>query len=167
MEESIKIKAILENKKHVLHNPDFFKDEPLLCFTPSEEALKALKVYFQSINYEAGAPFELVLRPYPNDPTERARKFFFALRDRLAEHMGDVSKEHKDHLYRSCIREFAFLDINYGVKDSIRNLTRYELWQVTERMMDWLADAEAYTGDLEAEYNQVKKEYKENEGTGD
>lgn len=166
MEESIKIKAQILDKKEVLKNAKFYEHEPLLCFSPYADALQALRNYFKEHPIGAGVKVELLFRPYPGDPHERAKNFFFALRDRLAEKIGDTTREHKDQLYRDCIRDLEFRDIDYSVKESIRDLTRYELWQATEHMMDWLAEAEAYVSDLRAEYEDVKKEYFESEDTG-
>lgn len=155
MEKEIKIRAKLIKKHHILRAPDLYKEEPLLCLWVNPAYLNGLIAFSKITNMHN---LEVVIREYINDPTERAIKFFFVLRDRVAEASGDTSKEYKSHLHHACVREFHFVDDDRNIKSSIKELNKKELWSVTEAMHRYALEANAYIGDLRAEYREIEED---------
>ena len=156
MEEQIILKSRVENKKNILTHPDLYTDTPMLCLVFPREYLQAL------INYSAEhdmSRLEITIAEWPIDPTERAKKFFFTLRDRICETSGDTSREYKDHIYRSVIEEFKFMKEG-KVKNSIKDLDKRELWLVTEKLMDNATAIGAYIGDLIPDYKSSQADLK-------
>ena len=156
MEDQIRIVGRLQSKSGVLSKPQFFTDVPLVILHVRKEYLSGLMNWSKAHNMN---DLEIVIQERPKDITQRGKNFFFALRDRIAKASGDKSKEHKEHLYRSCIREYAS---SAGLKkESIKDLDKRELWLCTEIMYEWCIEAEAYIADLIPEYQSVQKELKE------
>ncbi|MCK5614002.1 hypothetical protein KAR91_69710 [Candidatus Pacearchaeota archaeon] len=159
MEDQIIIKAQVEKKSRVLAHPDLYTDTNMICFIVPRDYEQALINFGRTHDLSS---IELTLAPWPEDVTERAHKFFFALRDRLAA-VSDgekVDKEHRDSLYRNCITEFGFPKDGGGFKNSIKDLGKRELWLCTELMMDWCVEAKANVEDMKPEYKFVQKEMK-------
>ena len=78
------MKGTIINKSHILDNPDFYREEPLLILRIRQESIPGL------IDLWKKSPVvEITLEPEEKDPTERARRFFFKLRDIVCEAMGD------------------------------------------------------------------------------
>ena len=151
------IKGRLEKKSSILSHPDFYKDVTMLCFIVPEAYKRPLTDYYNENGIKDYQ--ELQLAPWPLTPTERSRKLFFALRDRLAIHTeGEkTGREYKDHLYRSCVKE---LDIRKEGKivNSLKDLDKRETWLLIELMVQWCMEAEADIRDLVPEYNDSQKE---------
>ena len=158
MENQIIVKGRLEPKSNILSKPEFYSDATMLSFILPEAYKQAMLDYYHEYGFKEH--MEITLRPWPQDPTDRARKFFFKLRDLLAEHMGDGSREHKDHLYRSCVRE---LDIRKGdmVINSLKDLDKRGLWAATELMHQWAIDAGTDLRGLVPEYDSSQRGLKE------
>jgi len=159
MNKSFRVKGRLEPKSNILSHPDLYQDVTLLCFVVTEAYRGPLTAYYKEngiMNYQ-----ELQLAPWPLNPTERSRKLFFALRDRLAIHTeGEgTGREYKDHLYRSCVKE---LDIRKEGKivNSIKDLDKRETWLLIELMVQWCLEAESDIRDLIPEYNESQGELK-------
>ena len=149
--EEIKIRGRVLKKDHVLNSPDLYKDETLIILRVSTN------YYYSLVNFAKEndiTNLEVSLRS-TGGKSERARRFFFALRDRLAEQSGDTSKSYKDHLYRACIRELRIFEEGMLV-DSIKNLDRKQLWTATERMLDWCVQAECNLTDLLPELEELR-----------
>ena len=149
--EEIKIRGRVLKKDHVLNSPDLYKDETLIILRVSTN------YYYPLVNFAKEndiTNLEITLRS-TGGKSERARRFFFALRDRLAEQSGDTSKGYKEHLYRSCIRG---LEIFRGdeIVDSIRDVDRKQLWSATELMLDWCVQAECDLTDLLPELEELR-----------
>lgn len=153
--DHIIIKGRIEKKNLILEHPELYTDTPMISFIFPREYMLGLAAYIKENGLN---DYELTLAPWPIDPTIRARKFFFAMRDRLAEKTeGEgATRDYKDHLYRSCVRE---LDIrrNGKVLDSLKDLDKRELWNVTEIMHQWCVEAEVNMGDMIPEYNDVQR----------
>jgi len=78
---------------------------------------------------------------------EQARRFYFAVRDRLTEAMGDTSRHHKDHLHKEAKKECGLYHDN-GTLKSFNELNKREVWLLTEVMLRWAEEAGAYIDDL-------------------
>lgn len=157
MEEQIILKGHIEKKHHVLSKPDLYKDTPMVCFIIPRDYVQGLANFTEGIPC---ATWELTLRPWPADITTRAWNYFFAIRDRVAKVQGDTSNENKDHLYRSCLQEMCSAE-GLELKQSIKDLTKKELWLSTEMMCSWALEGGAYVQDLMPEYRGIKKELRE------
>lgn len=141
MNEEVKqiVRGALIKKDLVLSQPDTFRDVPLICLRVDPRYLPALVEFSQNKKVDLG-DLEIHLFPGTKNITERAAKFFFQMRDKVADLQGDDSQTNKDLLYRFCIESLGFLD--HGVlKNSIKQLNRWELWKATELMYEWLTEA--------------------------
>lgn len=158
MEDHLLLKGRLEPKSNILSHPDMYEDVTLLCFVVSEAYKGPLRAYYTEQGIKEYQ--ELMLSPWPLNPTERGRKFFFKLRDVLAEKMGDMSRQHKDHLYRSCVRE---LDLRKEGKiiNSLKDLDKRGLWMATEVLHGWAVEAGADLRGLIPEYTESQKGLRE------
>ncbi len=143
------VKGLIVDKRDILANPNKYKNQVLVCFSVGREYLQKLKLYRSEVDLTK--PLEVKMKPWPEEITDRARRFFFELRDRVAKAQGDETRQNKDHLYRSCLLEYT------GLKSHMSDLNKQELWQCTELMFRWSLEAEAYIGDLQAEYHEVKE----------
>ncbi|TET97704.1 MAG: hypothetical protein E3J23_08480 [Candidatus Stahlbacteria bacterium] len=147
------IKGWIVYKSDLLKSPDKYRDKNIICFEFGEEYLNTLNMFSGEIDFTK--PFEVILHPWPEEITGRAKRFFFTLRDRICKASGDESKEYKEHIYQTCI-ESLLLRHGDGFKNSISQLNKQELWQATEIMLQWCFEADAYIGDLQTEYYTVK-----------
>jgi hypothetical protein len=157
MEDKIVLKGHIEKKQHVLSKPEFYEKTPMVCLIIPRDYVQGLVAFTTERPH---ATWEVTITPWPENITERAWNFFFALRDRVAKAQGDTSSENKDHLYRSCLAEMCSAE-GQELKQSIKDLTKKELWKSTEIMYEWALEAEAYIIDLIPEYKGLKKEIKE------
>lgn len=157
MESKVTFKGSIIKKTHILEHPEFYYDTNLIAFLIPTDYLPKLIEFTRTNGLK---DYEITIEVPPVNPTDRAKKLFFKLRDRLAEASGDTSKEYKEHLYRSCIREFHKRE-DGEEKDSIRFLTRRELWLSTELMTEWCYEAEANISDIIPEVSASQKEIKE------
>ena len=160
MDDTIIIKGRLISKSSILAKPEFFTDTPLLVFTLPEVYKQPMMAYYET--YGMKNDMELTIAPWPLNPTDRARKFFFALRDRIAEKLGDTSRENKDMLYRSAVRE---LDLRKEGKliSSLKDLDKTGLFMATEVLHTWAIEAECYLSDLIPEMKASQASLKEKE----
>ena len=158
MEDKIVIRGRLISKSSVLNKPDFFKDTPMLVFLLPEVYQQPFMKYFKEHGMKEN--MELQIAPWPLEPTERAKKFFFTLRDRVAEAQGDSSRENKDMLYRSAVKELGLRKGN-TIINSLKDLDRTGLFMATEIMHAWAIEAEAYITDLIPEMKASQKGLKE------
>ena len=145
------VKGFLVSKKKILENPNAYREKHMICLEVGEEYLQAL-VHFGT-EVDLSKPLEVTMKPWPEEITERAKDFFFTLRDRVCKAMGDETRGHKDHLYRMCLQEYTA-----GKKKSIKELNKQELWQCTELMYQWCFENDAYIGDLLRERINIQKE---------
>jgi len=157
--------GIVEKKSRLLSHPDLYTDVDMICFRVRKEYMPGLVAYGKEHDL---TDLEITLAPWPVDPTDRAKKFFFALRDRLAEKTeGEKpTRQYKDHLYRSCVRELEFWNSEDNViKQSLTGLDKRELWLVTELMHQWCVTAECDLRDLSATY-ESSQQYLKGENSG-
>ena len=152
--EEIKIKGTVIKKSHVLQSPDFYNDETLIILRVSNKYYNSLIAFSRENDIK---DLEITLRSAAKDATERAKRFFFALRDRLAEASGDISKSYKDHLYRSCIKQLMITDGDGKLVESLRGLDRKQLHMGTEVMLDWCAQVGANIHDLLPELEELRR----------
>jgi len=148
------IKGVIVNKEDVLKNPKKYFGRNLMCLEFGDEYLNALRLFSKEVNLNK--PLEIVIHQWPEDPTDRAKKFFFTLRDRVCKASGDESREYKDHIYRTCVESLMSREGD-GYKNSLPQLNKQELWQATEAMFRMCFEASAYIGDLQTEFYQVKE----------
>lgn len=148
------IKGTIVNKEDVLKNPQKYAGRNLMCLEFGDEYLNALLMFGKEV--DLNKPLEVILHPWPEDPTDRAKRFFFTLRDRVCKASGDESKDYKDHIYRVCL-ESLMMEFGDSFKNSLSQLNKQELWQATEAMFRMCFDADAYVGDLQTEFYQVKE----------
>lgn len=157
MGDQIILKGRLEPKSNIISKPEFYSDTSMLCFIIPE----AYKVPFLAYYKEHGMleAMELTVKPWPLDPQERAKRFFFKLRDRVAEQQGDTGRENRDNLYRSAVRS---LDLKKEGKliQSLKDLDKRGLWLATEKMHEYAIEAECYLGDLIPEMKASQQELK-------
>lgn len=156
MEEKIIIHCYVEKKKNVLSKPDLYTDSPMICLMVKKEYYKGLLAY--SRDHDMG-DLEVTLSPWPEDVTDRARKFFFAVRDALAKASGDSTKKYKDHLYRSCLADMCLAE-GQEIKNSLTDLNKRELWLATNLMWENAVNCGADLRHLQVDYkvNQGEKE---------
>ena len=157
MEDEIILHCILEKKGRVLSHPDFYTDTPMLMLRIRKEYLPKLIEFSENHNINN---LEITLKEWPKDITERAWNYFFALRDKVCEAQGDMSKENKDNIYRSCIRDLDFR-LAGRKKDSIKELSQRELWLASEHMLEYCYEAEADMRGLVEEFREFQTENKE------
>ena len=161
MEEQIIIKGRLEPKTNVLSKPEFYQETTMLCFIVPDTYKQALLSYYQEHGMKVS--MELTIRPWPEDITTRAIKYFFAMRDALVlQTQGDITpdRKYKDHLYRSCVKE---LDIRKEGKvvDSLKDLDKRGLWAATELMRQHCLEEGADIRALIPHVDAVQQELKE------
>ena len=153
MEDQIILKGHIEAKHHVLSKPEFYKDTPMVCFIIPRDYVQPLVAFTTENPY---ASWEITLKPWSEDATERAKNLFWALRDRLAIQSGGVSptgqsdKDYKYHLYKECIKS-----CNFG-KESIKDLNKKELWIMTTVMKEQCLDMDCDIRDLVPEIKELK-----------
>ena len=152
--EEIKIKGRVIKKTHVLQSPELYENETLVILRVSKKYYNSLIAFSRENDI---TDIEITLRTAAKDATERARRFFFALRDRLAEASGDISKSYKDHLYRSCVKQLMIRDGEGKRVESIRGLDRKQLWMACEIMLDWCSQAGANIHDLLPELDELRR----------
>lgn len=151
------VKGELEAKKNILNHPNHYRNKTMICLMVDKIYLDALRIFNQEVNLES-AELEVTIKEWPKDPTERAKEFFFSLRDRVCKASHDESREYKNHIYRECLKEMQFpLVGEAGYKTSIKQLDKRELWQATEKMYQWGFNAEAYMADFSIEFYAVKE----------
>lgn len=146
MEDQIIITGRLQSKSGVLKHPKLFEDVPLVILHVRNAYMSGLKHFANTHDIRE---LEITIKERSKDPTERAWKFFFALRDNLAVHTeGErTGKEYKDHLYRSCVRELQIRK-DGKIVDSLKDLDKREMWLVTEIMLQWCVEAECDIRDI-------------------
>lgn len=149
------IKGSIISKSDLLKNPAEYDNKNLMCIEFGEGYLNALLLFSKEVDFDK--PLEVILHPWPEKITERAIKFFFALRDRVCKASEDESKEYKNNIYHNCIKSFHIKTAE-GIKESITQLNKQELWQATELMYQWGYEAGAYMGDFTRERGQIRKE---------
>lgn len=157
-EKIVNLKGGIVSKTVVLANPERYKDQPMLCFLLKEEYIPEIKRFLQE-NIDFG-DLELEMKPWPRDPSEQAKHFFFMVRDRVAKAQGDESRSNKDSLYRECVKDFKFMYHGYP-KASMTNLDKRELWLVTEKMYTWAEEAGCMMKDLEVEWSELREELRD------
>lgn len=158
MEDQIIIKGRLEPKTNILKAPEMYTDTALLVFILPEAYKQPFMKYFYDHNMKD--PMELTIRPWPLNKTDRATKFFFKLRDRIAEAQGDTSRENKNNLYRSAVKELG-LKKEGTIINSLKDLDKTGLFLATEVLHQWAVEAEAYISDLIPEYKASQANLKE------
>ena len=157
-EKFVILKGNLQNKDYVLSHPEEYEEKILLCVEVKKEYLAELKQFVLDKKVNLGQ-LEVTLKPWPGTPTERAKHFFFMVRDRLAKHLNDETREHKEHLYHSCLAELKFMDRG-RLKTSLTQLNKRELWLVTEQMYLWCEGAGVTMRDLETEWSELREDLK-------
>jgi len=157
MEGEIILKGRIEKKTLLLNNPELYTDVPVLCLIIPKNYLPGLIGFSEGVRMES---LEITLKKWPINITDRAIKHFFALRDAFVmATQGDIAPDraYKDKCYRDCVRE---LDIKKDGKivDSIKDLDKRQLWQITELMMQYCLEAGADIRNLS--HAEIQKELK-------
>lgn len=154
-EKIVSLKGGIVSKTVVLANPEKYKDQPMLCFLLKEEYIPEIRRFLQE-KVDFG-DLELELKPWPKDPSKQAIHFYYMVRDRVAKAQGDESRSNKDSLSKHCIESFKFMYHGHP-KGSMTNLSKRELWCVTEKMYEWASEAGCMMKDLEAEWKGLSAE---------
>ncbi len=160
MEEQIILRGRVEKKANILKHPKLYQDVNLICFHIRKEYIPGLVTFGQETDLKN---IEITLKPWPEDVTTRAIKYFFAMRDALVlQTQGDITpdRNYKDHLYRSCIKKLDIWEDGKLV-DSIKGLDKKELWQATEAMKQDCLNEGADIRNLTPEVEAIQKELKE------
>jgi len=155
-EKVVILKGGIVNKTVVLSNPKEYQNKPVLCLLLDDSGIPELKTYLKDGKIDL-SKLEITLKEWPYDPTERAKHFFFMVRDRVAKAQGDEGRENKDGLYRNCVKSFKFMYKGYP-KESVKDLNKRELWMVTEQMYMWAEEAGCMMKDLEVEWSELREE---------
>jgi len=110
---------------------------------------ETLKAFYRE-NQADTRTWRVTFEPWGKSASEGAIRLFYELRDRICEAMGDMSREHKDHIKRT-------LKNSYGVVLSngrLKSLTGYSVGEIS-RLIDgaflMAYEAEADVRDLEPE----------------
>ncbi len=160
MEEQIILRGRVEKKANILKHPEFYQDVNLICFHIRKEYISGLITFGQETDLKN---IEITLKPWPEDVTTRAIKYFFAMRDALVlQTQGNITpdREYKTHLYRSCIKALDIWKDDVLV-DSYKDLDKKGMYQATELMKQWCLDAGADIRNLTPEVEAIQKELKE------
>ncbi len=162
MEDNIILKGRLEPKSNILSHPEFYKNTAMLCFVLPEAYKAPFMKYF--IEHGMKDYQEITIKNWPLEVTERAKKLFFTIRDRVAVHTEgeNVTRDYKEHLYRSCIEELGLTEKGKRVR-SLKTLSKRDMHMATELMIQWAYEAEAYIADLVPEMKAVRQDLKEKE----
>jgi len=134
----VHFKAKILPKAWYLKEPELYKHIIILDVDP--KWWQAVTIYGKTNKDKLKAQM-MTMENWDVPYDETAKKFYFAVRDRLAEASGDTSREYKNHLHQEAKREC-------GYSKSINDLRRHELWEVTQVMIRWAEEAGADLTDL-------------------
>lgn len=157
MEEQIIVQGALESKQRVLTHVNFYNDVPLVILRVRKEYFAGLMNWAKTHDIKE---LEITIREKQKDITERAKRFFFTLRDRIAKHQGDTSRENKDNLYRSAVKELDLWKKGHIIS-SLKDLDKRGMFMATEVLHRYAIESEAYIGDLIPDYTEIQKGLKE------
>ena len=160
MEGEVILKGRIEKKTLLLNNPELYTDVPVVCLIIPKNYLPGLINFSGEVKMQS---LEITLKKWPENITERAIKYFFAMRDALVlVTQGDTmpDRKYKDHLYRSCVKE---LDLWKEGKliSSLKDLDKRGLWAATELMRQWCLNEGVDMRVLNPHVDAIQKELKE------
>ena len=140
--DRISLRGNLISKNHVLENPEAYRDRPIMIFELSNnDYYEAARNFHREWNGKMDNLI-LALGFQPVKFEERAKKLFFAVRDRLAETSGDTTRANKDSIYHGLILDCDFRTIDGRQIEHISDLTKRQLWELVQRAMRELEDTE-------------------------
>jgi len=137
--DRISLRGKLISKKDVLDNPEEYRDQKIMVFLlANEDHYEAAKQFHLEWKSRMG---NLIMAMGFQDAKfeERARKLFFAMRDRLAEISGDTTRSNKDAIYHGIMERCEFRTMDGRPIEHINELTKKQLWeavQMEKRIMD-------------------------------
>ena len=137
-------KAKIIKRKDLQEHPE--KYTHVLCLEVDPDWWYAV-VHYGKLNKDSLDKVAVKIENWEAGFSRQAQNFYFEVRDRLAEAMGDTSREHKNHLHKEAKKECGLYD-EYGFLKSLFNLNKRELWLLTELMLRWAEEAGAYVEDL-------------------
>ena len=146
-------KAKIIKRKDYLDNPESYQN--VICLQVEPRWWQSVYNYGK-INQRELHDQMVSFENWKLDPSEDAIHFYFKVRDRLAEASGELSREYKDHLHKEAKKECGFYD-REGHLRSLRGMNRHELWELTDLMLRWAEEAEAYLDDLRPMYFELKE----------
>lgn len=152
MGEEVSVQARVVPTRIVLGDPWKFQGRPLVCFETSERHLAALRKFAAENNMD-----DIMITFHPGKTwTERAKHFLFLVRDRLAAAAGETTREYKEHLYKQAKREAGLA--KDGESISLNDMSREQVWQLTNLMLDWAEKAGVDQSDFRGHLEGLKKE---------
>ena len=154
MSDMIRVMGAVQSKSGVLSHPDFFTDTPLIILRVHKDYLQSLVEWSKEHNIKE---LEIEIRERPVEVQERAKRFFFAVRDKIAikTEGENATRKYKDHLYRSCIKELGIVE-NGKIVNSLKTLSRRDLHMATELILQWAVEAECDISDLVPEMKAIR-----------
>ena len=153
--ETVSVKARPIKVSELLKAPKFFSECNIIAFELSDAAYHVVQ------NFARKHPGELrsvlfTMKPYDDVWSEEAKGFLFMVRDRIAAHQEDISRTNKEMIYEAGYIEAGLIDSITGDRKHLDELTRREMWILTERMMDLAVQEGCDISDFEDVKNQVK-----------
>lgn len=142
----VTIKGDILSKKVVLDNPETYRDKKLLIVEIDDGFVSTLLEWVS--NKDNLTNVSCTLDNWGTDWSSKAKKYFYFLRDRLAQAQGDTTREAKDLLKAHCLVELDAREANGDIKKSFSRLTKKELWEATQIMERWVDEAGGYKADL-------------------
>jgi len=158
--DKISLRGKLASKKHVLDNPELYRNRPIIVFeVRNEEYLEAARKFAAQWKGQMDK-LVLALGFMPERFEDRAKNLFFAMRDELVAMMGDTSRANKDAVYHGLILNCDFRTADGRQIESIKELDKKQLWELiqeTEREMN----ETNYTYEYGPQINDLARDYSE------
>jgi len=156
--DRISLRGKLLNKSHVLDNPEQYRNRHVVIFElANDDYYDATKQFYKEWHKQMD---RLILTLGFQSPSfeERARKLFFAMRDRLCETTGDTTRANKDAVYHGLILDCDFRTMDGRQIEHINELDKKQLWELIQRTERESNETE-HTYEFKPLVNDIQRDY--------
>jgi len=155
--DRIAFKAKIENAKRVLDNPDMYKDAHVMILTIDDRYYKAMREWAKQ--HRMWMDNVMVSIGFPHSKwTERAKRFYFLVRDAVCKEAGDTTRSNKDAVHHGAMDACEFRHPDGEAKKHIDELDKRELYELTQYMKRLIEGTEFWYP-LAPQWNCLREDY--------